>query len=101
MAMVAAALTQDQPMSRAQAAGRAIGGDGLVEHKISAECERFFHACDPVGNSKDNGFGIGLSAPHFPDDLAAALDVIAINKHGVEFAASNGLASCVGGGNRL
>src|SRR3954447_5274914 len=101
MAMVAAAFTQDQAMSRTQTTSCAIRGNRLFQYKIGAECKRLFHTGHAVGNGKDNGFCVGLAAPHFSDDFAPALYIVTIDEHSVEFAPPDGLASCVGGGNRL
>src|SRR5690242_2530235 len=88
-------------MGSPQASGSPVGGNRLIEHKIGAQFKGAFYTRYSVGDGKDDRLRIRLSPPQLLDHIASRLDVVTVDKNGVELTARDGLTGRLGRRNRF
>src|SRR6185312_6050922 len=101
MAVIAAPFAEDQAVRSSQAAGSPIGRNRFVQHEIRTNGKSVFYRRHAVGDGEDDRLGVGFSLAQLANQVAAALDVVAVDEDRVELAAVDGLPGGIGGGDRL
>src|SRR5215469_14006867 len=96
MAMIAAALAQDQALRRTNAAGGTLRRDRFIEHEIGAKFKSLLYRGLAVDQSKGNAALVGLSLAHGTENVGTLFGVVAVDQQRVILLAVERVASVVG-----